>query len=210
MNPRRDCISVDAMTEAQVTDVVSTHLVAFKGFFLSSLGRRFLTAYYRSFVDNPDSIGLVAGSGQCGVAGFVVGAANPSHFYKRLLRRRWASFALAAVPAILRKPTVVGRVIFAFRHPSENPSGRHAVGLFSIGVNPAMQGRGVGDALIREFIAAAERRGGEIIFLTTDADNNAAVNRFYERHGFVRARSYFTREGRHMNEYQLTLARRSV
>ena len=40
------------------------------------------------------------------------------------------------------------------------------------------------------------------INLETDAENNDAVNRFYVKNGFELARSYFSPEGREMNEYR--------
>ena len=40
------------------------------------------------------------------------------------------------------------------------------------------------------------------INLETDAVNNDGVNRFYRMNGFKLARSYFSSEGRKMNEYR--------
>jgi hypothetical protein len=45
-------------------------------------------------------------------------------------------------------------------------------------------------------------------FLTTDADGNDAINRFYTAQGWRLAGEYVTREGRRMNRYTTTFETR--
>jgi ribosomal protein S18 acetylase RimI-like enzyme len=84
--------------------------------------------------------------------------------------------------------------------------GDDVAGLFSIGVSPAVQGKGIGALLVREFMGAARLRGCKTVFLTTDRDDNEAVNGFYGRLGFAISRQYVTPEGRNMNEYRIDLS----
>lgn len=53
--------------------------------------------------------------------------------------------------------------------------------LLVIGVDPELQGRGVGSALVRDGLAQADRNGHPCYLETSDPRNVA----FYERHGFV-------------------------
>jgi ribosomal protein S18 acetylase RimI-like enzyme len=62
-------------------------------------------------------------------------------------------------------------------------------------VDGAARGRGIGEALIRECIEVARRRGASIVELQT-ARVRVAANRLYERMGFER---------RDSNPYRMTL-----
>ena len=79
--------------------------------------------------------------------------------------------------------------------------GADVVGLFSIGVLPELQGAGAGKLLVNGFLREAGNRGCKRVFLTTDRDENDAVNLFYQKLGFSIERQYETPEGRRMNEY---------
>lgn len=193
------------MKAEHVPAVVRAHLASFPGFFLSFLGPRFLALYYAGICAAPEGIGFVYLGGTGVPAGFVAGSSNPRGFYSRLLKRDWLRFSLASVGAILRKPTVVGRIARGVFHPGSNPVGADVAGLFSIGVLPELQGTGAGKKLVRAFLAEAKRRNCRQVFLTTDRDGNDAVNEFYQRLGFSIKRQFVTPEGRNMNEYWIEL-----
>jgi ribosomal protein S18 acetylase RimI-like enzyme len=59
----------------------------------------------------------------------------------------------------------------------------------------------MGGMLVNAFINEVKKRGGKGVFLTTDAQNNDKVNRFYQNIGFTLESSYATPEGRKMNRY---------
>jgi ribosomal protein S18 acetylase RimI-like enzyme len=65
--------------------------------------------------------------------------------------------------------------------PTETPGCRE---LISMWVAPFARGRGVGDALIREVVASAERHGATELELSVVVDNAPALA-LYRRHGFV-------------------------
>lgn len=188
-----------------VPQVVRTHLASFPGFFLSFLGPRFLALYYTGICSAPEGIAFCYLNPAGVPAGFVAGSSNPRGFYSRLLKRDWLSFSLASLGAILRKPTVMGRIARGLFHPGGNPVGDQVAGLFSIGVLPELQGTGAGKLLVQAFLDEARRRGCRRVFLTTDRDGNEAVNLFYHKLGFRIERQYETPEGRRMNEYWIEL-----
>jgi ribosomal-protein-alanine N-acetyltransferase len=56
--------------------------------------------------------------------------------------------------------------------------------VLTLGVAPAEQRRGLGAALLRDLLGAAERGGAREVYLDVRADNPVA-QRLYARHGFV-------------------------
>jgi ribosomal protein S18 acetylase RimI-like enzyme len=139
------------------------------------------------------------------ILGFVAGTDEPSGFYRRLLQQRWWRFGLTAIKPLLRQPAILPRLTRAFSMPKEASLPDKSGMLMSIAVMPNAHGSGVGQALVREFLTEAKRRGLERVNLTTDQENNDRTNRFYQKMGFSCIRSYITPEGRKMNEYLIQL-----
>ena len=196
---------VKIMEPKDTPTVVDVHLQSFPGFFLSTLGRKFLTLFYRGVLDANEGIAFVYLNSAGQPAGFVAGTSNPRGFYKRLLRRDWLKFCFASIGTCLRNPGAVRRIARGLLHPGQNPVGDDVAGLFSIGVLPELQGTGAGKALVHAFLDETRERVCSRVFLTTDRDDNEPVNRFYANLGFVIEREYTTPEGRNMNEYWITL-----
>jgi GNAT superfamily N-acetyltransferase len=187
-----------------VDGVVAIHLRAFPTFFLSILGSRFLRCLYSEIIADPSGIAWQCShNGQ--MVGLVAGTSEPTNFYRRLLTRRWWRFGLAAIAPILRRPSIIPRVLNAFRKPSESRRLSGHGELMSIAVCPEAQGKGIGRLLVGAFLSECRRRGLEGVSLTTDAAENGAVNGFYRRLGFSVSQSFATAQGRLMNEYQIRL-----
>jgi ribosomal-protein-alanine N-acetyltransferase len=73
----------------------------------------------------------------------------------------------------------------------------HEAYIQTIAVAPAMQGRGIGTALLTTLIDEATRRGVGHLDLEVRADNDSA-QRLYERHGFTKIavrRNYYQPSG---------------
>jgi ribosomal-protein-alanine N-acetyltransferase len=62
--------------------------------------------------------------------------------------------------------------------------GSEEVHLANLAVEPAVRGKGVGDALIRAVLDYGRRRSAESVYLEVRQSNSVA-RRFYARHGFV-------------------------
>ena len=77
--------------------------------------------------------------------------------------------------------------------------------LMSIAVHPECQGQGIGKQLVNAFLEEAHQCGADYVNLTTDAENNDAVNIFYQSIGFNKYRTFTTPEKRIMNEYVIQL-----
>lgn len=189
---------------ADVPAMVLVHQAGFPGFFLSFLGPRFLRELYTALLEDPDGIGFVA-SGPADISGFVVGTAQPAGFYRRLLQQSWWRFAIASVPSVLRRPSIMPRLLRALSMPEQAAQHVGRGTLMSIAVLPQFQGGGIGQTLVRAFLEEASHRRLHQVDLTTDRNDNDAANRFYQQLGFTCERTYETPEGRAMNVYVIDL-----
>jgi GNAT superfamily N-acetyltransferase len=192
---------LEPLTLEQVDFVVSLHLNAFPNFFLSCLGPRFLREFYVSFLMDPVAMAFVGHDERDEVVGAIVGPLDPRGFFSRLLRRRWWAFCRASLATALSRPSTVPRLVRALTYRGDLPEGPVRALLSSVAVSPSAQGRGVGKALVLRWLEEARRRGASGCYLTTDADNNDAVNRFYRSMGWKLESAYTTPQGRKMNRY---------
>ena len=77
--------------------------------------------------------------------------------------------------------------------------------LSSVCVDPGLQGQGVGRDLLAAWEGRAAQQGASAAYLTTDADDNDAVNAFYRARGWHLADTFATAQGRRMNRYEKRL-----
>jgi GNAT superfamily N-acetyltransferase len=185
--------------------IVSIHLNSFQGFFLTFLGPNFLRVLYQSISEDPSGIGFIA-EDPGGTGAFVMGTTQPSGLYERLLRKHWWQFGWAALPALVKKPGILPRLLRAFAMPGQELPTPKCGNLMSIAVDPSFQGRGLGKQLVIAFLTEAARRGCTHVNLTTDALGNEPTNAFYQKMGFELYRTYTTPEGRRMNDYLIALS----
>lgn len=139
--------------------------------------------------------------------GFVSGFVNPPSFYKELRRRRFR-LALSACAGILARPRRLKTLVADYNragYSATSSSESSTAELSSLAVLPSAASHGLGSRLVRRFIETAWRLGAERVVLTTDAKNNDAVNRFYQRLGFTRLRDFEPRPGRVLNEYVIDI-----
>ncbi|MGD0733409.1 MAG: GNAT family N-acetyltransferase [Terracidiphilus sp.] len=193
-------------SSSHVNGIVEVHLNAFEGFFLQSMGERFLKELYRGFMVEPSGICLAA-IDENKVVGFVAGTTEPQKFFRRLLRKRWPAFVFSGAAALARHPLRVGmKFLSALFYRGESPPDLpNATLLSSIGVAPGGKGKGIGKLLMSAFCAEAEACGASTVFLATDRDGNDAVNQFYLSNGFTLHSTYLKGKSRQMNLYTRSL-----
>ena len=185
-----------------IEQVVTIHLETFQGFFLTFMGRGFLRQMYLSYCDHAPSGLLAAFDEAQQPVGFLAYSAELSGLYKFMIKKRLIPFAWYAFGAFLRKPKVFMRLVRAFLKPGESKRQEAYVELASIGVSPRAKGTGVGSMLIDALKDSVDFEKYAYITLETDAVDNEAANRFYQKNGFTLERSFATHEGRQMNEYR--------
>lgn len=201
-------VRIRSFSNSDVKSAAELHGIAFPNFFLTFLGGRFLRQFYRAFVGNSAAVALAAETDDGALCGVIVGTLTPAGFYRRLLLRRWFVFAVCSVQAVIREPSIAKRLVRALKYRGGAPEGSNRALLSSIAVDPQYRGVGVGGMLIDEWCAELRRRGLNGAYLTTDADGNAAVNRFYQNHGWQLESAFTTPEGRKMNRYIYDFAKK--
>jgi len=194
-------VTLGPLTPADVRPLAQLHRAAFPGFFLSTLGEPFLVQFYLGFLADDSAVSIVARGADGSVQGAVVGTIQPAGFFGRLVKNRWPGLILASVRAVVSNPKAAPRLLRTVRYRGETRAGAPGALLSSICVDPSEQGAGVGRRLIDAWTREVASRGVDTAFLTTDADNNDAVNHFYQAQGWALSDSYATREGRSMNCY---------
>lgn len=196
--PYRENLSMDLGERAESSDwcrqalisdvpsVVSIHLDAFRGFFLSELGCKFLSVMYGAFLVNPAGIFVVHESKDGQITGFAVGALSSGQKDRWIALRFMPHFLWAALPAIFRRPRKIVMRLSSrfFETGSSLDIPNDAAVLRSIGVLTSKRGGGAADGLLGAFEKMALRQGAAHVYLTTDQNRNGRAQNFYKRHGY--------------------------
>jgi GNAT superfamily N-acetyltransferase len=193
-------VSVHNAAHVDLNGIVVAHCSAFPCFFMTLLGRRFLTVFYRHFIDHPLGIALIARDAEGPILGFLAGTREPAEFFRVLRKRQGLTLALAAVPALVCHPIrVAERLWAAVRYRGDAPPELPGYWLLSsFGVRKDRAGAGIGTALLLQFLAGAVQAGAAGIYLVTDSHENERTRSFYLRHGFAMHSQSVRPDGRRM------------
>lgn len=187
--------------EAFATDIeriVAVHNAAFKEFFLTSLGSRFLALYYRSVLNNPHGILLVSDNGE-GVIGFCAGTLFSAGFNSNLIKTNFSAYALEGMKLLFTNPVSLWHLFKNFSKEDSNAGdqGEYAE-LLSIGVEPNVQRSGAGKAMLLALEEEVKKRGGMQLSLTTDYNDNDKAIGFYHSLGYKEWYDFVTYPNRRM------------
>ena len=184
-----------------IQDLAILHKAAFPRFFLTQLGIPFLKTLYTGYLEDADS-GIIVAEDENKAIGFIAYSKDYPRFYKGLIKHHIVKFALCSIGAAVRHPSFIKRLLGAFKKSDSVVKTEKYVELASICVDPSIEGKGVGSALIGYLKEIVDFNDFAYINLETDAVDNDNVNRFYVKNGFKLEREYITAEGRKMNEYR--------
>jgi ribosomal protein S18 acetylase RimI-like enzyme len=162
--------------------VAELHCAALAGDFLPSLGQSFLTAFYEGVLD------LRVGSGFVAIeegrpVGFVLGSADTSVLFKRVVASRAVMLGLRAIPAVIRKPALIANVLETFLYPGKEGAAPEKAELVVIGFDAAYRGRGLGRGLVNALNEAFRAQGVQS-YKVTVLQENLGANSFYRALGF--------------------------
>ena len=193
--------SIRRAETSDMDQIVDVHTKAFPDSFLTLLGPRFLTFYYRLLWSDPGGI-LLVHENLRRIDGFVAGFLRPKEFYLRMRKTRWAMLRSLAV-ALKDQPSLAGRVFYHVRRLMLGKTREHRdeAELSSLAVDPQAWGGGIGRSLVLVFLETAWSAGAHSIYLTTDATENTRTNLFYQRLGFQLRACFVQYRGRLLNEY---------
>lgn len=180
-----------------IAKIVDVHIKSFEGFFLTTLGRRFLTLLYKGFLETESGILRVSCIEQR-IYGFSAGSTLPDTFFSELRQRHWFKFFIAALPSLISNPIVVFKKLFhaIFYKGDGIEMLPNAALLSSLAVDPNYSGKAVGSALLADFEEQVRQKGGlEYVYLTTDKNSNERVIGFYTKADYVQE-SQFSQSGK--------------
>ena len=168
----------------EIVQVVSIHNKAFNNFFLTQLGDKFLWLYYYSVSKNKNGILIGYYEGE-NLLGFSCATYLSRGFYKDLIKENLVKFGIIGIKLIFTKPGSLLRILknFSKSDKSINDNGNYAE-LLSIGVDPDIQGSGIGKQLLSELEKQLTEKGIKQLSLTTDYYKNDKAIGFYKSLGY--------------------------
>lgn len=177
-------MKIKDIDNASIKDVVRIHESAFKGFFLTSLGPKFLAAYYKAV--NKENEGVLKGCYDGDkLVGFCSGTLKCRGFNSKIIKENFIRFCFVGIYLLFTNPIALMRLKNNLQKEDSNynDDGNYAE-LTSIGVDSTCQGKGVGHILLNEFESYCRQKGCSEITLTTDYNGNDCVVNFYQNNGY--------------------------
>jgi ribosomal protein S18 acetylase RimI-like enzyme len=178
--------------------IVNIHLNAFKNFYLTSLGKPFLSEFYNSIINHDNGL-VIALVFQNRVVAFAAGTSCEQNFYSEIFKKNFFSLALSCVPVLLKTPMKIFSILGHLFNVKSNKAKRINASLLSICVDPSFPNMGFGQIILKEFEKELFKVNDKIT-LTTDALNNQYVNNFYIKNGYILETEFFQGK-RKMNLY---------
>lgn len=189
-------INIRKIVKAEIKEVVSIHQVAFKDFFLTSLGTRFLRLYYKTALYEDTAVLLGAFDDDDKLLGFVLGTSQAKGFHKRLLINNLFQYCLMGIYLISTKPKALRRLAANMEKVGIVDDDKNYAELLSIGV--ANSGKGVGMQLLICFENELKKAYCNKVALTTDSDNNERALSFYKKMNYLEYYTFITYPDRRM------------
>jgi ribosomal protein S18 acetylase RimI-like enzyme len=171
------------MGEDHLRAVARLHAGALAGDFLPSLGERFLHVFYRGALRSRLASGFVNLNEAGAVTGFILGSLDSSALFRYVASRSAGSLGWAALPAVLKRPALLLKVVETFLYPSKESADEKAE-LLVIAVEASCRSQGLGEALVRT-LEEVLRAQGIRAYKVTVLQSNPGANRFYQRLGFT-------------------------
>lgn len=179
--------------------VSELHLKAFPDFFLTALGKKFLDKFYRSILCHPNHIAVGLFENEKLLA-FAVGTKKKRGFYSEILKDDILVLAWSGLPTFIKRPSKIIRIFKSLlARETKNDTVLENATLLSVCVDPDASQKGLGKNILKEFEFIAFKYANGIS-LTTDAENNEYVNKFYVNNNYHLLNT-FTQGKRKMNLY---------
>ena len=144
------------------------HISVFPGFFLSTLGEKFLTTYYKVVLKHPETICLFAEDEEANICGYVLGRINAKGYLKRIVKSAPLVFIWEAIKLLFTRPKALFRLINNLdkkRDDSEVRDEQDYAEIGLIGVLPQHKGQGIGHRLFNEFVEILKKNGVAKIYM---------------------------------------------
>ncbi|KMQ71139.1 GNAT family N-acetyltransferase [Chryseobacterium koreense] len=190
-------MNVRVATKKDIDSIVEVHMERFSSFFLTSLGKPFLKAFYKAFLKNPALLLVLEDEGI--VKGFAAGSRDSRSFFRKLLKNNLLGFALAGIKILFTNPAALKRMA---SNAGKSEKNNHIFAeLLSIAT--LRNKKGYGKILLDEFEKEIEKENRENlpISLTTDFDENEKTVQFYRDCGYEVNEIFESYHGRKMYRF---------
>ena len=193
---QREC-QVHDLTEGHLAQTAALHARSLADGFFPRLGRRFLRAYHRTFVDSPHAVALGVSSDDGELQGFLLAVLAPGPHGAYVLRRWGLALSVRGTLALCSRPGVLalfirtraGRYARALwrrgskrgAHAQAAPGGEWAV-LSHVAVDDRVQRGGRGALLVQALHDRAAAAGAAGVVLVTHPSGPGPG--FYRRLGY--------------------------
>lgn len=182
-----------------VDEIVKIHQSAFKDFFLTSLGSKFLRLYYSTFINSNDGVVFCAKK-EGKIVGFSACSYVSRGFNTKLIKSNIVGFGLESLRLMFMNPKAILRLVKNLNKLGSSgvvkDDGAYAE-LYSIAVNPKCQGEGIGKFLLT-VTESDVKEHNDRISLTTDYYNNKKTKGFYLSLGYADFYDFTTYPDRRM------------
>jgi ribosomal protein S18 acetylase RimI-like enzyme len=193
-------VTIKALKIEDIKTISTLHQIAFKNFFLTTLGYDFLIKFYTSILRSKDGIAIGAFDNNNKLVGFAIGANTKNGFYKSLLKNNFIPLLFSAFFNLLKQPLKIKRLLQSFlTSETLNEEFLNYATLLSICVDPDQKGQKIGKFLLKAFENEILNSSSGIS-LTTDKYNNDYVNNFYLSNNYI-LNNEFCQGNREMNYY---------
>ncbi len=178
-------MQIKTITKKLPNGFVDVHNQAFKGFFLTSLGDKFLNLYYNSVMKSDDGLVVCLLDENENTLGFAAGTKHSKGFHKKILKKNLFSYIRILFIVLITRPKAIFRL---FKNLNKKVEGAEDDGnyaeLLSIAVPPEHNGKGYGKKLLFAFEDELKNSNVRKIALTTDFYDNESVLAFYKKTGY--------------------------
>lgn len=193
-------ITIKSLKTEDIKNISILHQIAFKNFFLTSLGPDFLIQFYTSILRSKDGIAIGAFDNNNKLVGFAIGANTKNGFYKSLLKNNFIPLLFSAFFNLLKQPLKIKRLLQSLlTSETSNEEFIDYATLLSICVDPDKKGQKIGKLLLEAF-ENETLNYSKGISLTTDKYDNDYVNNFYISNNYI-LNNEFSQGNREMNFY---------
>lgn len=190
-------MDVKEATKEDIPEIVTVHLSAFPGFFLSALGKKFLKLYYQCVLKSTEGILLVCFDGKK-LVGFCAATTRSAGFNTRLILNNFIKFVYVGTTLLFTKPRAIVRLAKNLTKKGATEDNGEYGELLSIGVSEIAQSKGIGKTLISQLERAMYRRGVCKLSLTTDVEENNKTLNFYSSNGYIKFYEFIAYPDRRM------------
>ncbi len=154
-----------------IAQVVEVHLDAFKGFFLTELGKDFLEVYYSSLINSKSGL-LIGAFSKDTLVGFCADCENSKGFNSSLIRKNLLKYSGVGLKLLFTRPKALLRLYKNLtKNGSDADDGCYAE-VLSIAVRADIQSSGIGRLLLEYLENQLKSKSIERLSLTTDKFDN--------------------------------------